>query len=666
MIACRVRDERREQEEQMRNFFGNNRATGFSGVTLLLATIALLSGCGNSTPEVAIPTSGKTVANTVQVLVSSQQVASFSGSTTDVTGIVLDANGQAVPDKVVIFKQGGDGSAYFTDVKGIADANGIVTATLNIGSDRSNRVITVTAEADTAIGSNTVTVSGSQIAMSGNTSLAIGASSTITIIVKDSTGAAISGVPVTVTSQNGNPIALIPADGITDVSGQITATVTANIAGTGTDVLTASGAGATQTQTININSSAFYFTAPIAAPPATVPEILVNTPTTISVNWSNNGTAVSLAAVNFTTSRGTITGANAVTDAAGNASATVTATSTGATILTAAGSGPNAPAATLNVVFVTASASTVTAQANPSTVAVNAPGKTSNQSLISVIVRDAALNLVKNARVNFSQFADPSGGSLASASAVTDITGTASVNYIAGTTSSGQNKVQINVEVSDISGVPVTPAGSVKTSVYLTVASQSLFVRLGTDNYVFFDSPVFGTYSKEYTALVTDAAGNNAPDGTQVRFALRPAHVPYYSFSKGWWDFQIDQWVQTVTVSCLDEDANRDGNLDLGEDINGNGFLEPSGVATVNATGTTVGGFAVARISYAKEYAKWTVMELEARAGTIGNDPPSIAVVPLPGADADYAGADKTPPGVISPFGRGDPAFGHAVCTDPY
>ncbi len=617
--------------------------------TVLIAAAAMvLSACSDTTGS-ANATAATSTATSVQLLVSSQQMLSAANASTLLTAVVLDGTGQAMSGETVIFSKGGDNTAYFSGMNVVTDTNGVATATLNIGTNMANRSISVSAASGAASGTNTVDVTGTKIAISGNTSLALNATSTLTIIVKDSSGAAVPSVTLTVLSQNGNSVVLSPATGITDSTGQITATVTASIAGTGTDVLTVAGAGASQAQTLTINSGSFAFTAPVVVAPAATPEITINTSTPVTVHWSVSGVAQQSVPVYFSTTRGTISPNPATTNASGDATANITASSTGTTILTASGTG-GTPAATLNVVFVTASASSVTAQASPGTVAVNTSGSTAKQSVISVVVRDANNNLVKGAHVNFNLVADASGGSLAANSAATDITGSASVNYIAGTSFSGQNGVQIDATVDAVNGAAITPISS---SVYLTVASQTLYVRLGTDNKVFPDVPVQGVHTKKYTALVTDSAQNPVPDGTQVRFVLRPAPLSGDSFYKGFytWDATKKIWDQTVVQSCPSEDTTPDGLLQSGEDANGNGRLDPTGVATVNATATTVGGFATAQISYAKEFAYWVDVELEARAGTAGNDPPSIVLFTLPGVSGDYTVETVAPPGVVSPFG---------------
>lgn len=644
----------------MQNHFNSKKIYKSLALFLSATAFSLLAGCGDGgTAPTTTTTTGGTTANAVQLMVSSQQILTSSIASTDLTAVVLDATGQAVAGKVVTFSKGADSTAYFSDLSGITSSNGVATAKLNLGTDMTNRVITVTATADAAVGSSSITATGTKIAISGNTSLALNAPTTLTIIVKDSAGIGLSGITVAVASQNGNPIVLSPASGVTDANGQITATVTAANAGaSGTDVLTVTGAGASQPQTLTINNASFAFTAPTIIAPATTPEIVVNTATPVSVLWTNTNVPVADGtAVNFYTSRGTITAS--ATTVAGVATASITAPSTGATIITASANAGGTPAATLNAVFITTDATNIVAQANPGTVAVNSSTSTSNQSVISVVVRDAFQNLVKNAEVVFTSLADPSGGSLAAGTATTDITGTASVNYIAGSSYSCQNCVQIKATVNKVNGVAlVTPISAVAS---LTVASQSLYVRLATDNKIFPDTPVQGTHTKKYTALVTDAAGNPAPDGTEVRFVLRPPLAPTWAFEKGiyTWDTLNSVWSKTSVKTCVSEDADRNNIKGAAEDINGNGALDPLGVATVNATATTNSGFAIANVVYSSGFSTWVKMDLEGRAGTAGNDPPNVVTFELPGLATDYTSETPPPPGRLSPFGSTS-----ALCTN--
>ena len=656
----------------MQNYFTQNFLnrgfSRFSASLFLAATLAIVAGCGSggagngssggtSTPGDTTPPVA--TAASIQLLASSPQMPSAGGTanTVDLTAIVLSATGQAVSDRTVTFSRGTD-SAFFTDISagGVSDDNGIVTSVLNLGSDKSNRTITISATADSATATNTVDVTGTTVTISGTSSLAFDATTTLTFTVKDSAGTALPNVTVSVASATGNTIALTPATGITNGSGQITADITAENAGN--DTITATVAGASATQVLTISDASFAFTTPTLVAPATSIDIPLNTATTVSVNWKNAGVPQAGEGVTFATSRGTVVGSPATTNATGDtAGVTVSSSSAGTAIVTASGTG-GTPAATLTVAFVATTASSVAVQAVPGTIQVTTgvASQTSNSSTISVLVRDAANNLVKNAGVDFKVTSDPSGGVLNSARAITDVNGSASVTYTAGTTSSPSNGVIIQASVTDINGAVIAPVTNTTT---LTVAGQSLLVRLGTDNLVEGAAPV---NNKTYVAIVTDSAGN-AVVGTTVRFALRPGQ-----YSKGFYTFiaePINQWVQTVTVTCPNEDLNFNGILDtpptvaVSEDNNGNNTLDPGNVATVTATATTnASGVATATITYAKDHATWVEDILEARTGVVGNDPPALVTFVLPGLGSDYTTQSVAPPGVISPYGQG------AVCNN--
>ena len=591
------------------------------------------------------PTPGP-MGNRVQLLASSPQMPSSGATTVDLTAIVLDSTGQAVAGSAVVFSTGTDPSAFISNISagGVSDTNGAVTAALNLGSNRSNRFISVSATADGATASTGVDVTGTAITVSGSSSLAFGAQTTLTFSLKDSAGIALPGFTMTLASATGNAIS--PATGTTNAAGQLVAVVTATVGGN--DTITATAAGTNKTQALTISGAGFAFTTPAASV-----DIPLNTPTAVSVRWTNAGAPVVGQPVTFATSRGTIAGSPSTTNGTGDTpGVSISSTSAGPATITASGPG-GVPSSTLNVVFVATTASSIAVQAVPSTIQVTTgvASQTSNVSTISVVVRDATNNLVKNAGVDFAVTADPTGGSLAAARAVTDVTGSAAVTYIAGSVSSPQNGVGISATVTDIGGTMIAP---VSGNTALTVSGQSLLVRLGTDNLVESVPPL---NKKTWVAVVTDAAGN-AVVGATVRFALRPGR-----YSKGFYFVPAppaaQRWVQSVTALCPNEDTNFNGIVDPGEDTNGNGALEPPGVTTVNATATTdSSGIATAVLTYPKDHATWTEVTLEARTGVAGNDPPALATFFLVGLASDYADANVSPPGAVSPYGSS------ASCAD--
>jgi hypothetical protein len=631
--------------------FLSREISRFSASFFLAATLAVLAGCGSgqAIPTVPVaapvdPATGPAVAS-IQLLASSPQIPSSGATAVDLTAIVLSSTGQAVTGKTVTFSRGTDTSAYFSNLSGVTDANGVATAKLNLGSDKTNRTIALSATSESATANNSIDVTGTTITISGNSSLAFNATTTLTFSVKDSVGTPLPNKTVTVTSQTGNTITLTPATGVTNSSGQITATITAAVAAN--DTITASAAGAIATQVLTISSASFAFTTPTVNT-----EIPLNTPTAVSVNWKDKGAAVVGSAVNFSSSRGAVT-ATSVTNATGDTpGVTISSTTAGPAIITAAGS-TGTPAVALDVIFVATSATSATVQASPGTVqyTTGSASQTNNSSTISVVVRDAQNNLVKNASVSFN-ITDPSGGRLTSSTGITDISGTTSVTYVSGGTSSAQNGVVITATVSSVGGVAIPVVTGTTT---LTVSGQSLQVRLGTDNKTTVTAPPQNANSNTYLAIVTDAAGNPVV-GTTVQFALRPGRYQKGTFVP---DVATNtRWVPNVLVTCANEDVNFNGILDPGEDlVNNSGKLEPGAVASVNATGVTdAAGIAIATITYPKSFSLWTEVTLEARTTVTTNDPPTQTTFFLAGAAPDYTPLSTAPPPI--PFGSS------ATCTN--
>src|SRR3977135_3751652 len=183
---------------------------------------------------------------------------------------------------------------------------------------------------------------------------------------------------------------------------------------------------------------------------------------------------------------------------------------------------------------------------------------------------------------------------------------------------------------------------------------QVVLIRVGTDNLIQSDPP---KYRKIWVAIVTDTAGR-AVSGATVTFALRSGTATNPGgFLKGRYVLPgpapaVQQWQQAPSAACANEDANFNAILDPGEDLNGNGLLEPPGVSDVNPTGVTdANGFAQATILYPKNYARWTQVTLEASTGGAGGTP-ATATFELEGLATDYSDLTVAPRGAPSPFGQ--------------
>jgi hypothetical protein len=606
-----------------------------------------------------------TTAATIQLLVSNQQINSAGAAPVDVTVISRDANGQAISGRAVQFTvTDPDNTAYasnFSQTTGTTHstgANGQLTATLSTGSSKANRTITLTAKVDGASAAIPVTVTGTTLAVSGTNAMVFGASAKLNAVLTDSSGKPISSVPLQVTSSAGNTVAL--GNPSTDANGKAVVTFTGTRAGT--DTLTVSGGGASSSYSITVSSNGFAFATP---QPDTVTGIGEELP--ISVRWTDNGQPVVNKMVSFAATRGTFVAPSPIaTDSNGVATTRLKSASAGPSIVTASGPAGSGVAGSINVAFESRlPAANLDLQADKTTVSINPPGISGNVATLTAVVRDASNNRLANRVVNFRIEQDPSQGALSTASAITDSNGIAKSQYVPSGQSSPTNGVVIIAQVVDtlVQSRPLR----------LTVASQNLFVRIGTDNAVETDSP---NYIKKYAAFVTDAAGNPVPNAT-VQFLIRPrqdeAYDPDisadafqrrttgdYAYYKGIYIWRDPFWVQIneaggSPIGCYNEDVNFNGIIfDAGEDFNKNGMLDTGNSYSVNTSAVTNNaGFALASITYPKDRANWTGVTLKATAQVSGTEATVTASFVLPAASADLNKDNVSPPGLRSPYGTG-------------
>ena len=359
--------------------------------------------------------------------------------------------------------------------------------------------------------------------------------------------------------------------------------------------------------------------------PAVVTEIPIETNRTVTVEYVSGSTPQAGVTVNFFTTRGVLSSATAVTGADGRATITVSSTNSGPAVLVASIAG--GPTAQVAVEFVATTVSSLDLKASPATIGTNSGGLTTEKSLITATVRDANNNLVKNRTVTFTIVNDASAGSLSPASAITDSFGTAGTYFIAGASSGGLGGVTIRAAVM---GTAVTATTS------LTVAKKALFISLATGPKIVPVDP--NKYQKDYVALVTDAAGNPVVGATVVA-TVTPMH-----YQKGLFIFPASAtaWQQVVTLeatsstlpgipACANEDGmlhnplyDFNGILDPGEDQNGNNRLDPGNVASVTAAITDSTGHGTVSIVYARDYAYWVNVKLEAFANDLKEAPPAL------------------------------------------
>ncbi|MFZ3139419.1 Ig-like domain-containing protein [Polaromonas sp.] len=457
-----------------------------SASALAIALVACGGGGGSastsgSTPPVVTPPAEQPA--TVEVLTSANTLPSTSGSSVEITAFVKNAANVGVSGQSVTFSAS---SGTLQGPSVVTDSSGAVTAKLIAGSDKSIRDINVKVTAGAASGSVTVPVSGTRVSIAGSGSLqAGGPASQYVVRAIDSSGIAIGGAKITVSSALGN--SLSAASLTTDSTGNATLLYTPNNAGS--DSLAISGLGTSANTTVVVNAIDF-----VVLSPASNTSIPIGALQSIRVKYKLSGVAVPGQTVAFSTTRGTFAVATTTTDANGEALANLSSSTAGPAVVVAQITGVGS--VNLPVQFVATTPSSIVVQANPGGIFPNTSGTTVNQSTIEAIVRDANGNAVANRQVNFTTLQDLSNGTLSPGIATTDSNGRAQVQFIPGASSTAANGVIIQAEVAST---------TIKSTTSLTVNGKALFITMAFGNTI--GSVDETTYSKDFSVYVTDANG---------------------------------------------------------------------------------------------------------------------------------------------------------------
>ena len=445
----------------------------------------------------------------------------------------------------------------------------------------------------------------------------------------------------------------IPSSITMDLTGQASFVVIGESKGSNTIV--ASSLGGNTEQNLSVQADSVLFTSfsngNIVVNPETaiLPDVLLSETASTELTWLQSNVPVADGTeVNFTATRGTLS-ASSVTTTNGVAQVDLNSIQAGKTIVTAtAVDGSVTLNNQIEFEFIAETAATIVAQATPHSISPDG-----DTSTISVVVKDANGNLVKGKTIDFS-LSGVSNGTIFPASAVTNSNGIASTVYTSNTTSS-QDGVSITATVKSNTDISATTS--------LTVADKELFITLGTGNSL---SEVDSTsYKKQYAVFVTDV-DSTAKEGIVLTVSAVPK-----DYGKGFWYrvYEKDsdgndtttfiRWDKYTAATCLNEDTNVDGVIDVGEDTNNDGYLTPGNVVSVDGEVTTdEQGKALIDIIYAKSFASWVDIELVVSAKVAGTESTAHSIFTLPLASSDVAEETSTPPGLVSPFGTADD------CTD--
>jgi hypothetical protein len=607
---------------------------------LLCLVVALLAACGGNDEAFTAPQqpgSQGPELQTLTLLTSSPQLPSDGALPVNLTAQVKDVDNNLVSDLTVSFSAD---SGNLSVTQPITDVAGQALATLSTIGDPTNRTINVTASVSD--GTNTLTdtitvgVIGTQLTITGPTSLSLGDVGNYDVKLVDAAGTGIPNKTVDISSAAGN--ALSVASLVTDSAGAGQFTLTAS---QGSDTINVTSLGLTARRTLDVSTDSFSFLTPNAGA-----EIPLNTNRSITVRWTQAGVPVAGQQVNFSTTRGILTPDTGTTDASGEVTVQIrSANAGGASITAQTTDGPSTQRA---VEFVATVPDTLDVQADPFTIAPN------EQATITAILRDPNNNLVKNKQIVF-QLDDVTGGNLSVGAADTDSQGRAQTVYTASSSTSASEGVVITAFVQD--------AAAVTDSAALTVARREVFLSFGTGNTI--SEPNDAQYSMPFVLVVTDSDGN-AVVGAEVQLSILSTH-----YLKGQWvaDIANDQWIPVSSVTCSDEDVNTNGVLDAGEDLNSNNHVEAGNIASINAAATTDDtGTVLFDVIYPQMYGDWLDVRLEGKATVQGTEFAESLTFVLPVLASDVNTLDQAPPGVsvppdpltgfaggpVSPFGYND------------
>lgn len=584
--------------------------------------------------------------------------AGVAGSEVTVTALVKSANNTALADIPVSFTADSGALAVQDSA---SDKNGQAKALLSTSGDRTNRKITVSASAGGKTTSGSVDVVGTSVSVAGAAAISSGSSTDFTVTVKDSANAPIANVPVTISSQQGNPIAVKTSNGgsasapLTNSQGQVVVTVTGQKSGT--DILTIASQGVVTTSSVTVNAAKLTVSVVDGSGNSVTTANTTTSCQRVLAHYEISGVAQN-GTVNISTSRGQLysnsTCQTALTSSSvalvGGDSQPVYLKSNNAGVATVSAAVVGGPTAQTDIEFIAAltSSATISLQAEPAIIGTNTGTGTSERSTLTAIVRDGTTfnNLVKNAVVEFSLLTDKSGGSLSTPSTVTTASnGTASVVFIAGTADTSKDGVLVQAKIQGT---------SITTTTTLTVSKKSLFISAGTGNKL--ATPNDTTYEQDYTVFVTDASGNPVPN-VPVTASVFP--TAYFKGAYRYDDVTAKAWTlngtnaYTAAYTCTNEDVNQDGILDSGEDFNSNGILDPGIPVTITPSATTdATGTAKIALVYPRDRAAWLSVKISLRASVSGTESTyQIAPFILPVLSKDLSDQTVSPPGAISPYG---------------
>ncbi|CAM4027482.1 Big-1 domain-containing protein [Rahnella bruchi] len=412
-------------------------------------------------------------------------------ATNSVKAIVLDAQGNAVPDVAVAFSA--DNGAKIT-VTGISNTQGEAVATLTslvAGSTVVNAQVNGHSESATVIftaDSSTAQITAASMTVTKDNAVANGVETNrVQLAVSDANGNALADQTVSFTADNG---AKIVATAVTDAEGSLSVPVTSTVASESTITATINGS-TTSVKMIFKNDPS---TATIGSLVVVDDNAIANGIATNSVKAivkDGQGNVVPDAVVSFSADNGASIAASGTSSEDGSVAVTLTNLSAGTTTVTMTVNGNSQSMATT---FIADSATANIAASDIKVLTDNSVANGVKANQIQVIVKDANNNLVPDQTVSFTAT-----GATVASTAITD--------------SAGQITLPVTSTVAGVATLTATVNGSTqsKTMTFITDAATA---HVAAEDFIVIKNNALsdGVEANQVQARVTDAYGNIVSD----------------------------------------------------------------------------------------------------------------------------------------------------------
>lgn len=250
---------------------------------------------------------------------------------------------------------------------------------------------------------------------------------------------------------------------------------------------------------------------------------------------------------------------------------------------------------------------------NPNTIEPNESGSDSNRASLRAVFQNSSNQAIQNVRARFEVLPPQLGSGESVSTGVSTVysnsTGQATSQYIAGTRSSPTDGVRVRVCYGMTDAEIANGACPRSATATMTVAKQPLSITLGDNNKLERGSDDL-TYIKKFDIAVVDAAGN------AVANAQLSASVDLRVYEKGYFE--------KLRTSCLNEDSNRNGFLDAGEDRDMDGVITPRKadvvLSYVGEKTTGKNGRATVQVEYPMNVATWLVYAVKVSTSVAGSE----------------------------------------------